>query len=93
MGDAERFSSERADVDRRRGELSEELIHAQSRLRESETSAKRSEAELQRVCADLAYLKEQLSAKDADLRATISSLNEVQKQSCEDKGSMRSELR
>lgn len=91
--DTEQARCERADVDRRKGELAEELILTQSKLRESESAAKRSEAELQRACADQSYLKEQLSAKDSDLRAALNSLSDIQKQSFEDKASLRTELR
>lgn len=79
-------------LDQKKGQTSEELILTQSKLRESENNAKRSEQEAARLTADIQYLKEQLAQKDADLRSTINSLNDLQRQSFEDKGSLRSEL-
>lgn len=90
--DANRLVEEKTDVDKRKLELQEEIVHAQSRMREAEASVERYEKDMQRSNAELERLREQLTLKDADLRATINSLHEIQKQSNDEKSGMRLDL-
>lgn len=92
QNDLDRYIEEKALLDQKKGQTSEELILTQSKLREAENNVRRSEQEASRLTSDLQYMKEQLAQKDADLRSTINSLNDLQRQSFEDKGSLRSEL-
>lgn len=92
QGDADRYSGEKADLDRRRQELDAEVQRANSRVREVEAASARYEKEIDRYSTELDRLREQLTLKDADLRSTINSLQEIQKQGSEEKNGMRGEL-
>ena len=91
--DAERYSGEKADLDKVKNELQQEKMRAESRVREVESASARYEKEIDRYSSELDRLREQLTMKDADLRSTINSLQEIQKQGSEDKNGMRAELR
>ena len=93
QSDVDRFSGERADLDRKKNELDAEILRANSRLREVENSSARYEKEIDRYNAELDRLREQLTLKDNDLRNTINSLQEIQKSGSEEKNGMRTELR
>eukprot|EP01034_Spumella_vulgaris_P027259 gene27259-33953_t len=90
--DMERTTSEKAEQDRSKSTLSEELITAKSALREAEGDLKRGEMEIARLTAELVDMKGQVAQKDADLRSTLSSLKDVQKEASEDKASLRNEI-
>jgi chromosome segregation ATPase len=92
QGDADRSSGEKADLDRRRQELDAEVQLANSRVREMESASARYEKDIDRYSTELDRLREQLTLKDADLRSTINSLQEIQKQGSEEKNGIRGEL-
>jgi len=92
QGDADRYSGEKADLDRRKAELDAEVLRATSRVREVESANARYEKEIDRHTAELDRLREQLTLKDADLRSTINSLQDIQKQGSEEKCGIRNEL-
>jgi chromosome segregation ATPase len=91
--DVERYTGEKADLDKVKNELEQEKVRAESRMREMESSSARYEKEIDRYAQDLDRLREQLTLKDADLRSTINSLQEIQKQGNDDKNGIRMELR
>ena len=93
QSDADRFSGEKADQDKRRAEMHEEVVRVQSQAREAEAAALRAEKEAERLSEELKMLRDQANQKDADLRSTISSLNDIQKQASEEKNSLRAETR
>lgn len=92
QSETDRYSGEKADLDRKKNELDAEILRANSRVREVESASARYEKEIDRYTAELDRLREQLTLKDADLRSTINSLQEIQKQGSEEKNGMRSEL-
>jgi uncharacterized protein YlxW (UPF0749 family) len=68
------------------------MLLAQSRLREFESSNARYEKDIERYSAECDRLRESLTQKDADLRSTINSLQEIQRQGNHEKTSIRTEL-
>lgn len=90
--EADRYSDERADLDRRKSELHSEVVLSQSKLREAEASIARYEKDIERLTKEVDQLKEQSLVKDGDWRNTINSLNEIQRQALEEKTSLRAEL-
>ena len=93
QGDVERVSFEKSDSDRKKSLLHAELMLTQSKLREAENSFERGGRDMQRLSEDVAQLKEQVSQKDCDMRATLSSLSEIQRQAGEEKASLRTEIK
>lgn len=73
-------------------ELREELLRQQSNFREAENTIIRLERDIERLSADLAMTRTQLAQKDADLRNTLNSLSDLQRQYAEEKGALRAEL-
>jgi kinesin family protein C1 len=90
--DMERTTTEKAEQDRNKSSLSEELITVRSMLREAEGDNKRGETEIARLTSELQDMKSQVNMKEADQRSTLNSLNDVQRQASEDKASLRSEI-
>ena len=91
--DAERNANDRSDQHQRYADLREELLRSESTTREAQSALMRSENELSRLTNDVDILRNQLNQKDADLRSTLNSLQEIQRQSLEEKYSIRAELR
>lgn len=92
QSDVDRYSGEKADLDKQKQELQNEFLRMKSSLLEKESSSERYSQEAARLERDLTALREQLAVKESDLRSTISSLNELQKQGVEEKVEMRAEL-
>lgn len=92
QSDVDRYSGEKADLDKQKQELQNEFLRMKSSLLEKESSSERYSQEAARLERDLTALREQLAMKESDLRSTISSLNELQKQGVEEKVEMRAEL-
>ena len=93
QSDVDRVSFEKSDSDRQKSLLHAELLLSQSKAREADAAAERAERDVQRVAEDLAQLKEQLLLKDADLRSTLNSLTEIQRQASEEKAVLRAEIK
>lgn len=91
--DLERCNSEKAELERKSSDLREEIVKMQANLRETEGSAQRQEVEAGRIAKELEQTKEQLTQKDADWRSTLTSLNEMQRQVADERGSSRAEIR
>ena len=79
-------------MERKLNEAVEKLMQAQSDSRYSENKIERIQADFDRVSADLLCCKANLSEKENDLRSQTNLLNELQRQSAEEKGGMKSEL-
>lgn len=92
QAEAERISNEKAEVDRKTSELREDIVKVQAVLREAEGCNQRQELEVGRLGKELDQTKEQLAQKDADWRSTLNSLNEMQRQVAEERGSSRAEM-
>ena len=92
QNEADKTSGEKADLDRVKHELDAEILRATSRVREVESASARYEKEIDRYNAELDRLREQLTLKDADLRSTINSLQEIQKQGSDEKNTLRTDL-
>ena len=92
QADLDRIVTEKQEQERKKAEIHEEMVLTQSRQREAENNIQRYEKEICRLSEDIVSLKEQCSLKDADLRSTINSLNEIQRQSLGEKSGMRAEL-
>ncbi len=90
--EAEKTGGEKVDLDRRLSDLREEIIRAQSFSREAESTRLRFEQDTCRLTNEVDSLKSQLLQKDGDLRTTLLSLQEVQRQGGEEKQGMRAEL-
>jgi hypothetical protein len=91
--EVERSMNDRVDWDKKYSEVREQLLCAQSSVREAESALNRVEQEKQRLTNDLDLSRSQLAQKDADLRQTLTSLQDIQKQGMEEKYSIRAELR
>jgi len=92
QSDADRYSGEKADLDHKKQEMQEEVVRLQSRLRESENTSARYEKDIDRYSGEVDKLRETLTQKDSDLRATINSLQEIQRQANHEKNGIRAEL-
>jgi len=91
----ERFNNEKSEADKKVTEMREEIYKTMSNLREVESAANRYEKDLNKLTAELETVKEQLVQKDSDLRSTLTTLHENQKQACqaaEEKGGLRAEV-
>jgi chromosome segregation ATPase len=93
QSDVDRVSFEKSDSDRQKSLLHAELMLSQSKAREAEAARDRAEKDVQRIAEDLAQLKEQLLHRDADLRSTLNSLAEIQRQASEEKAELRAEIK
>jgi len=89
---AVKFSDQKDLLDSKKQELASEMLLAQSRLREFESSNVRYEKDIERYSAECDRLRESLTQKDADLRSTINSLQEIQRQANHEKTGIRQEL-
>lgn len=89
----EKHSIDRIDVEKRSMELQQEIYRIQSLQREAENTRDRLERETERLTADLNVLREQSLQKDSDLRTTLMSLTDLQRQSSEEKAGLRVEIR
>lgn len=71
----------------------EVVFRLESKLREAEVSVQRLEREETKLINDVLELKTQLSQKDNDLRMTLASMQEYQRNFTDERSSLRSELR
>jgi chromosome segregation ATPase len=88
-----KYSNDRIDMEKRSMELQQEIFRIQSLQREAENARDRLEREVERLTNDLNSLREQSLQKDADLRTTLMSLTDLQRQSSEEKAGLRAEIR
>ena len=93
QSDLERITNEKAESDRKSSELREEILKIQANLREMEGSAGRNEREVHRITTDYEEVKEQLAQKELDLRSSLNSMSEIQRQVTEERGASRNEIR
>jgi predicted nucleic acid-binding Zn-ribbon protein len=71
----------------------EVVMRLESKLRESEAMVQRLEKEESKLGNEVIELKAQLSQKDTDLRMTLSSMQEYQRNFTEERATLRSDLR
>lgn len=93
QGDLDRLVSEKADAEEKLTNLKESHREAERLLKDADSNAVRNDKELDRLATELQQSKEQLSQKDDDLRSTLKSLQEVQREGSEEKNTLRSESR
>lgn len=74
-------------------DLQQEIYRIQSLQREAESAKERAEKEVEKLQNDINVLRDQTINKDNDVRSTLISLNDLQRQSAEEKGSLRAEIR
>lgn len=92
QSDTEKSYLKEAELDRKYVEMREENFRLQSELREAETWNKQYEREVERLSSELTLTKEHTILKETDLRSTLASLSELQRQSAEDKSELKAEL-
>ena len=83
----------KADLDRVASELKESLLRAQADLREQTSALQRLEVENARLAGELENSRGLLLLKEGDLRSTLTSLAEVQRQASDEKNLLRNENR
>lgn len=91
--EADRINTSHKEADSRYVELKEDTLRLQAQLREAEQAALRFEQEATRQGLEVSLLKEQSSSKDLDLRSTLQSFNEIQRQANDEKNTLRYEIR
>ena len=90
--DADRSVQITADFDRRASELKDELLKAQTKLQEREASYSQVQREGEKAVFELDLLKQQVAAKDAELKAGVAALHDMQLRVAEEKGGFKAEL-
>ena len=86
-------SAEALSLNSKIAEMREDMLRAGANLKESETAAQRSEQDTSRLTSELERLKDQLQQKDADLRSTMSALNDERRMANEEKSGSRAEFK
>ena len=93
QSDVQRSSEEKAENDRVMSQLREDLISVKAEVRELENDKIRLEAETNRLTEALTEAKNLVQSRDADLRASLASFNEIQRSHTEEKTDMRIEIK
>jgi predicted nucleic acid-binding Zn-ribbon protein len=91
--DVEKTSAEREDMQEKAESHKEIVMRLESSLRETESLARRLEKEEIKLGTEVTDLKAQLAQKDGDLRMTLASMQEYQRNFTEERATLRSELR
>eukprot|EP01038_Epipyxis_sp_PR26KG_P005260 gene5260-7309_t len=92
QSDLERANNDRIEMERKKNEIYEDLLMLQAKLKMIEGSNERYSSDISRLISDTERLKADIQLKDSDLRSALSSMNEIQRQSMEEKNGMRTEL-
>lgn len=87
------MTGEKGDLEKKIMDLQQEIYRIQSLQREAESAKERAEKEVEKLQNDINVLRDQTINKDNDVRSTLISLNDLQRQSAEEKGSLRAEIR
>ena len=93
QSDVDRVSFEKSDCDRQKSLLHAELMLTQAKVREAESATERADKDVLRMTDEISHLKDQLLQRDVDMRSTLNSLTEIQRQASEEKVSLKAELR
>jgi hypothetical protein len=93
QNDVERAFAEKDEIKDKALIAKEALMRLESQAREKESLADRLEKETVKLSAEVIELKQQLMQKDSDLRSTLASMQENQRQAMDEKLTLRNQLR
>lgn len=91
--DFDRVNSEKDRIKDKAEGTTENVFKLESQLREALATVERQTLEKSKLQEDLTEMKANLTLKDSDLRATLSSMQEFQRLASDEKAALRAELR
>ena len=90
--DAERAAEDRFEHDKKAADLSGSLVQLQSQVREAESNFNRVDKENARLSSELDKARASLQEKECDLRVCTASLHDIQRQSSDERSTLRADL-
>lgn len=91
--DLQRQSLEQQEFSKKNGASQDEIVQLRSQLRDAEQARDNLERDVNRLNDDVRMLRETVTKKDDDIRSSMTSVCELQRQAMEEKNSLWQELR